>query len=244
MGRRGALWQRVRAARWLLLAGGLAGLLAGCGSAAPLMTVSAQAGMSSCLPAPNLAARISHWNSPYGVSAGMYYNQSSVPVTVQAVSLVGAHNMVLHRAVVYEMVRYRDPLPNSFAWGNGPDGMRVNENLVQPVPGAVLAAGKGPVTNFPRQQPNVYEVAVDVSARQPGAAWAAGVNVSYTAGGQAHVIRLLIGIAISAQPHHAVTNADDPLCDTAMKAIQSAWRGHQAQAAAPASQGTGTKSMR
>jgi hypothetical protein len=223
MRQRGAHARRVHAARWLLMAGGLAVLLAGCGNATPLITLSAQAGMSSCTPAPNPAAGLSRWNSPFGESVGMYYNQSSVPVTVQAVSLVGAHNMVLHGAIVYEMVRYRNPLPISFAWGYGTGGLRVNAKLIQQVPGAVIAAGTGPVTNFPRQQPNVYEVAVDVTARQPGAAWAAGVNVGYTANGQAHVIRLLIGIAIGAQSHPDGTNGDDPLCDKATKAIQSAF---------------------
>lgn len=108
--------RRLQPARWFLVAGGLLGLLTGCGSAVPLVTVSQQAGMSSCTPAPNLPAGISRWNSPFGVSAGMYYNQSSAQVTVRTVSLVGAHNMVLHAAMVYEMVRYRNPLPSMFQW--------------------------------------------------------------------------------------------------------------------------------
>jgi hypothetical protein len=219
--------RRLHPARWFPMAGGLLGLLAGCGSAVPLVTNSQQAGMSSCTPAPNLVARIgiSRWNSPFGVSAGMYYNQSSAQVTVRTVSLVGAHNMVLHAAMVYEMVRYRNPLPSMFEWeyGSGSGPLRVNAQLVQQVPGAVLAAGIGPVTNFPKQQPNVYEIAVDVSARQPGAAWAAGVNVGYTAGGQAHVLRLLIGIAIGAYSHPGYSGGPGPLCDTATNAIQSAW---------------------
>jgi hypothetical protein len=223
MGQRGA-HGLVHAARWLLMAGalaGLAGLLAGCGSPAPLVTESAQAGMSSCAPAPNPAAGISRWDSPYGESAGMYYDQSPVPVTVQAVSLVGAHNMVLHGAIVYEMVRYRDPLPISFAWGQGTGGLQVSPKLVQRVPGAVIAAGIGPITDIAKQQPNVYEVAVDVTARQPGAAWATGVNVGYTANGQAHVLRLLIGFAIAAHSNSEGISNDDPLCATATKAIQS-----------------------
>jgi hypothetical protein len=207
------------------MAGGLAWLLTGCGSAAsdPLMTESAQAGMSSCTPEPNPPAGFSRWDTPIAESVGMYYNQSSSPVTVQTVSLVGAHNMVLHGAMVYEMVRYRNPLPSMFLWEYGSSGLRVNAKLVQQVPGAVLAAGIGPVTDFPKQQPNVYEVAVDVTARQPGAAWAAGVNVGYTANGQAHVIRLLIGIAIGAYSHPDGSDGAGPLCDTAMKGIQSAF---------------------
>jgi hypothetical protein len=156
----------------------------------------------------------------------MYYNQSSAPVTVQAVSLVVAHNMVLHGAMVYEMVQYRNPLPSMFQWEYGSSGLRVNAKLGQPVPGAVLAAGSGPVTNFPKQHPNVYIVAVDVTARQPGAAWATGVNVGYTANGQAHVIRLLIGFAIGADLHPDGPG-DDLLCETATHAIQSAWTSAQ-----------------
>ena len=104
------------------MAGGLAGLLAGCGSAAPdpLMTESVQAGMSSCTPEPNPPAGFSRWDTPIAESTGMYYNQSSSQVTVQAVSLVGAHNMVLHGAMVYEMVRYRNPLPFTFRGSTGP----------------------------------------------------------------------------------------------------------------------------
>jgi hypothetical protein len=110
-----------------------------------------------------------------------------------------------------------------FLWEYGSSGLRVNAKLVQQVPGAVLAAGIGPVTNFPKQQPNVYEVAVDVTARQPGAAWASGVNVGYTANGQAHVVRLLIGIAIGAYSHPDGSAGAGPLCDAAMKGIQSAF---------------------
>jgi len=120
MGQRGARARRVHAACWLLMAGGLAGLLAGCGSVAPLITLMAQAGMTSCAAAPDPPVGISRWNSPFGESVGMYYDESSVPVTVQTVSLVGAHNMVLHGAIVYEMVRYRNPLPTAFAWGTEP----------------------------------------------------------------------------------------------------------------------------
>jgi hypothetical protein len=221
------MWQRRvgstprHAARSLGAAVGLAVLLAGCGTAPPLITNSAQAGMSLCTPAPNLPTGFSRWNSVIGVSVGMYYNQSSAPVTVQTVSLVGAHNMVLRGALVHEMVQYRNPLPLTFPWEYGADGLTLNAKLVQQVPGAVIPAGIGPVTNFPKQHPDVYDIAVGVTARRPGAAWAAGVNVGYTADGQAHTIRLLIGFAIGATPHPGNSPVDDPLCNTAMKAIQS-----------------------
>jgi hypothetical protein len=207
------------------MAGGLAGLLAGCGSSAPdpLMTLSVQAGMITCTPAPNAGVGISSWHTPVAATVGMYYNQSRAPVTVQAVSLVGAHNMVLHGAMVYKMVRYRNPLPNVFLWEYGSPGLRVNAKLVQQVPGAVLGTGIGPVANFVKQQPDVYEVVVDVTARQPGAAWAAGANVSYTANGQGHMIRLLIGFAIGASSSPVANDGDDPLCDTARAAVESAF---------------------
>ena len=215
----------LHAARCLVTAGGLAGLVTGCGSSPPdpLMTVSAQAGMITCTPAPNVGAGISRWDAPVAATVGTYYNQSSAPAAVQTVSLVGAHNMVLHGAMVYEMVRYRNPLPNVFLWEYGSAGLRVNAELVQQVPGAVLGAGVGPVANFPEQQPNVYEVVVDVTARQPGAAWAAGVNIGYSANGQAHTIRLLIGFAIGASSRPEGNNSDDPLCGTATNAIESAF---------------------
>lgn len=215
--------RRRRAALWIVLAAGLAGLLAGCGNGAALVTESQQAGMLLCSPAPNPVAGIGldRWDSAVGLSAGMYYNQSQRPITVRTVSLVGAHNMVLHGAMVYEMVQYRNPLPLEFKWEYGSKGGRVDAGLVQQVPGAAIPPGIGPVTNFVRQHPNVYEIAVDVSARQPGAAWAAGVDVSYVANGQTQVLRLYIGLAVAASEHPAAVNVDNPLCDQATSAIQA-----------------------
>jgi hypothetical protein len=208
------------------MAAGLAGLLAGCGNAASLVTDSQQAGMVLCTPAPNPGAGIGldRWDSAVGLSAGLYYNQSQRPVTVRTVSLVGAHNMVLHGAMVYEMVQYRNPLPLEFEWEYGAKGTQVNAQLVQQVPDDGIPPGIGPVTNFVRQHPNVYEIAVDVSARQPGAAWADGVDVGYVANGQAQVIRLYIGLAIAAGGHLNAANGDDPLCDQALNAIQAAFQ--------------------
>jgi len=221
------MWQRRvgskprHAARFLGAAGAMAILLAGCGTAAPLTTASTQAGIVQCTPAPNPAAGFSRWNSVIGVAVGMYYNQSSAAVTVRTVSLIGAHNLVLRGALVHEMVQYRNPLPISFLWEYGADGLTLNAKLVQQVPGAVIPAGIGSVTNFVKQHPDVYDIAVGVAARQPGPAWMAGVNVGYTANGQAHTIRLLTGFAIDASPRPGNPPVDDPLCDTAMKTIQS-----------------------
>lgn len=176
--------------------------------------------MSFCAPEPHSAdPGFSHWDTPFGAAAGMYYNQSSSPVTVQSVSLVGAHNMVLHGAIVHEMPQYKNPLPVEFVWEYGSDGATVDPKLVQPVPGAVIAAGIGPVTNFPKQHPDVYEIGVDVTARQRGAAWAAGVNVGYTANGQAHTIRLLIGLSIAA----GSSRTFDQQCDAASNGIKATW---------------------
>ena len=77
------------------------------------------------------------------------------------------------------------------------------------------------MTNFVRQHPNVYEVAVDVSARQPGAAWAEGVDVGYVTNGQTQVIRLYFGLAIGAGGHLIAVNGDDPLCARATSAVQA-----------------------
>jgi hypothetical protein len=132
--------RRLHAVRWIWIAAGLAGLIAGCGGAAPLVTESQQAGMSSCVPSPS------------------------------------------------------------------------------------VGAGIGPVANFVKQHPNVYEIGVDVSARKPGAAWADGVDVGYVANGHSEVIRLYIGLGIGAGPRPRSANDDDPLCDKAMSAIQAAFQ--------------------
>lgn len=229
MGRRGTHRRGRGTVRWLLGTGVLAGLLTGCSAPDPLVSESQQAGMYSCMPAPDAAAGVSQWDTPIGYSVGMYYNQSSSPLTVQTVSLVDAHNMVLHGAVVYEMVHFRNPMPFQFPWEYGAGGLRVDPRLVQQIPGAVIPAGVGPVTNVAKQQPNVYEVAVGVSARQPGAAWAAGVDVGYTVNGQAHMIRLMLGFAIGAYspPNPNLSKGADPLCGTAGKAIEAAFADYQ-----------------
>ena len=210
----------LRAACCLLAATGLTGLLAGCGSASdPLVLHTQQAGFTFCAPEPNPDDKsFSRWDTPLGAATGMYYNQSSSPLTVQSVSLVAAHNMVLHAAMVHEMPQYKNPLPIEFTWEYGTDGGTVDARLVQPVPGAVIPAGIGPVSNFPQQHPDVYDIGVDITARQRGAAWAAGVNVGYTAGGQAHSIRLLIGLSIAAG-----TGRFDQQCGAASNAIRATW---------------------
>jgi hypothetical protein len=101
--------------------------------------------------------------------------------------------------------------------------LRVNANLVQQVPGAVVPAGTGPVTDFVKQHPDVYEVAVAITARQPGAAWAAGVDVSYTASGKAHTVRLLIGIAIAAISNTGSSATAGQLCHTAANSMGAAF---------------------
>lgn len=221
-------WQRagLHAVRWAVSIAGAALLLAGCGSsAAPLVIHSQQAGMSLCTPAPNPGAGIGldRWDSQVGISAGMYYNQGQRPVTVRTVSLVGAHNMVLHGALVYEMPQYRNPLPTTFKWEYGSRGDGLNVRLVQQVPGAVIPPGIGPVSSFPKQHPDVYEIAVDVSARKPGPAWTEGVDVGYLADGHSGSVRLYIGLAIGAGPQPPAANGDEPLCDKAMNAIQAAF---------------------
>ena len=80
------------------------------------------------------------------------------------------------------------------------------------------------MANFVKQHPNVYEIAVDVSARQPGATWAEGVDVGYTTNGQTSVLRLYIGLAIGAGGHFNAVNGHDPVCDQAMNAVQAAFR--------------------
>ena len=79
------------------------------GGAGPLMAGGNKAA-KSCAPAPNKVAAdaVPAWNSPVGFTGAWYYNSSASPVTVESVSLIGAHNLILHKAIVYQTRRGQD----------------------------------------------------------------------------------------------------------------------------------------
>jgi hypothetical protein len=81
----------------------------------------------------------------------------------------------------------------------------------------------GPIApaDFPRRNPDVYEIAVDMSAASPAGGWTPGVVVTYRAGGTTYTSTLMVGLAIG--------SADKPLsstCDAPTRSVQDSWEAH------------------
>ena len=221
--------ERMRAAR--LLAGGdaaapfrrLAGALTcaaiisaigGCGdSPDPLQADVQQRGSASCTPAPNPPGNISAWNSHIAFALDMFVNVSRSPLTIESVSLIDSHNLVLHGAVVYEMANSQHPMITEQAWA--PIG---NSGLPK-VPGAVIPAGF-PTTSFkPRYSLNTYEIVPDISLAKPGGGWAIGIKVTYKGKGQTYTVKAYTGYAIGGGPYSTSTD----YCYAQLNAINAAF---------------------
>lgn len=119
-------------------------VVAACGSSSsntPQLTlVNAQRVLIACLPAPDTQAGVPRWDSPIGFYGGIYYNQSSVPVTVESALLLDPHNLTLHGAAIYKMPHFDLALPYEWAWGQE----RIYDTTAQwaairhPIPGAII----------------------------------------------------------------------------------------------------------
>src|SRR6266436_3614764 len=109
----GALRRGPRSGRYTMISGLSAILLSACAASAapppPLMSHTAQRGISTCIQAPDQSSGIDSFDSPIGLSPGLFYNQSGESLTVESVSLLRPHNLVLHAVVVYEMAHYSNP---------------------------------------------------------------------------------------------------------------------------------------
>lgn len=193
-----------------------------CGSSTPQLTlVSAQKALIMCAPAPDPEAGVTRWDSPVGFYGGIYYNQSSVHVTMESVSLLSPHNLILHGAAVYEVAHFDIALPYEWAWGH--EGTRYSAAqwaaIRQPVPGAILPPENDPiaVNDFMKLRPDVYEVAVDMSAASPAGGWAAGVVVKYRAGSTAYTSTLMVGLSVG-----SATSLSSE-CAPARRSIQEIW---------------------
>jgi len=178
-----------------------------------------------CIPAPDPEAEIIRWDSPIGYYAGIYYNQSSEPVTMESVSLLHPHNLTLHGAAVYKMAHYKISLPFEWAWGHEGTAHSATQwaAIRQRIPGATIPPENGPIApaDFMRLNPDVYEIAVDMSAASPAGGWAPGVVVTYRAGGTTYTSTLMVGLAVG--------SAAKPLssaCDAATRSIQDSWKAH------------------
>jgi CelD/BcsL family acetyltransferase involved in cellulose biosynthesis len=83
-------------------------------SPGPLALESLQEGMTACAPNPGADHR--DWGAPIGSPEETYYDQASAPITIEAVTLLDPHNLVLHGSVLYEMVHDAHSLAIGAPW--------------------------------------------------------------------------------------------------------------------------------
>ena len=116
----------------------------------------------------------------------------------QYCALLDPHNLVLHGGLVYEMAHSRHPLTPAIAWvQEGRGAPRAAWAHRQPLPGAVIPAGRGiPAGGKISPKFNLYEIAVDVSDATPGGGWALGEVVRCRAGGRTYTFKARTGIGI------------------------------------------------
>src|SRR5258707_8139124 len=117
-------------------------LLAGC-SASPLpLTLLTSPGNIACVYFPGPVNHVTDWEAPVGFTLDMYVNLGNQPATIQSLSLVDSHGLVLHGGLVYELVRSKHALSFFGAWPSSnacanPGAWRAR----QPIPGAVIPTG-------------------------------------------------------------------------------------------------------
>jgi hypothetical protein len=206
----------------LAIASVIAAGVAACGSGSapgPLAADVAQKASASCVPAPNLPD-IKAWNTHIGFALDMFVNVSRSPLTVESVSLIDAHNLTLHGALVYEMAHSQHAMITETAWNLMGDSVPpAARGGIHAVPGAMIAAGQ-PTTNFrPRYSLNIYEIVPDISATTPGGGWALGESVKYQAAGKTYTVATYTGYAIGVAP--AVSKN---YCKAQLAAINAAFK--------------------
>jgi hypothetical protein len=146
-----------------------------------------------------------------------------VPATVESALLLDPHNLTLHGAAIYKMPHFDLALPYEWAWGQE----RIYDTTAQwaairhPIPGAIIPPENGPipVNDFAKIKPDVYELAVDISASSPAGGWAAGVVMKYRAGSATFTSRLMVGLGIGSGTSPASSE-----CDSATRSIQEFWK--------------------
>jgi hypothetical protein len=205
-----------------LAAAAVAGTACSSGSAGagPLVTDVQQKGFISCIPAPGYPSTgVEKWNTPIGFALDMYLNQSNSSLTIESVSLIDPHNLILHRTLVFEMAHARNPLVLQAAWNQlGRDAQPAAWAQRQAVPGAVIPPADPSVAPKDRAtKGNLYEIVPDISASTPGGGWALGELVRYRAAGRSYTASAYTGYAIGS----SVT--DKNYCGPQNKAISAAF---------------------
>jgi hypothetical protein len=72
-----------------------------------------------------------------------------------------------------------------------------------------------------RLKPDVYEIAVDISAASPAGGWTPGVVVTYRAGGSTYTSTLRAGLAIGSGAKPLSSG-----CDALTRSVQAYWKAH------------------
>jgi hypothetical protein len=194
---------------------------AGSGAVAPLSMGTAQKGAKACAEAPDRypSAGIPTWGSPIGYALNWYYNSSASPIELESVSLIDAHNLVLHGAIVYEMPHSESPLSEASGWAVL--SQSANPALWarrQSIPGAVIPRQTSTISAPGPDAQNEYQVALDISATTPAGGYAIGDQITYRQGNAQYTIRSYTGYAIGPP------GTDGPKCQTQENAITAAWQ--------------------
>lgn len=182
----------------------------------PLVVGIQQDSSSSC----TLSTGPQAWDVPVGFGSFMYWNQTSAPLTIDSVTLLDPHNLVLHRSVLYRMVHAAHALANASPWAQ--EGQYVplaDWRARQRIPGAVLPPAGGPVELNGQVNSKVdrWEIAVEVSAASPAGGWATGEVVQYEEAGQTYTVQAGSGLAIGTSRGPAQRSCDAPM--NAIKAV-------------------------
>lgn len=200
-GQAGKLSGLARMARAVAAAALTGAVVSACGSpsAGPLIGYTGVIGDTTCVPAPDLPGPINQWDTPIGFTSDWFINVSrSTPVTVESVTLLHPHNLVLRGALVYEMAHSQHPLIQNDAWSDM--GTSVPVALWarrQPVPGAVIPPYHGPGPPYrPSYKLNIYIIAAEVSDATPDGGWALGESVTYRADGHTYTVNGYTGFGI------------------------------------------------
>jgi hypothetical protein len=217
-----ALMIRYSAAMALMATALLTAACSAGGSAGqPLEMGSVQKGATACAEAPNAApaTKIPAWNSPVGYALDWYYNSSASPVEIESVSLIDAHNLILHGAIVYEMPHSEGGLVQAGGWPTFPQ--YANPGLWarrQSIPGAVIPPETSTISAPGPKARDEYQVALDISAKTPAGGYAIGDQLTYRQGNTQYTIRTYTGYAIGPP------GTDGPKCQAQDNAIAAAWR--------------------
>jgi hypothetical protein len=188
----------------------------------PLVMGTTQKGVEACAEAPNRypSAGIPAWNSGVDYAFNWYYNSSAAPITIESVSLIDDHNLILHGAIVYEMPHSENPLGAVFGWS-------VFSHYASPVlwarrqgiPGAVIPPQTSTISAPGPGARDEYQVVLDISAETPAGGYAIGDQITYRQGGTQYTMRSYSGYAIGPPG-----GSGGPKCDAQENAINAAWQ--------------------